>query len=423
MTDLPAAAEFDAVLKRHVIDPWFPRCLDTVHGGFLCDFDRGWHPVGTQDKLVEFQARQTLFAADALALFPGDSRLRDATEQGFRYLRDVMWDRNAGGWFHRMDRRGDLLEGGTKHAHGAAYAIEACVAVHRVTGDATALQLAQDGFEWLDRHAHDGEQGGYFGFFTRENRVIREPSLCPYPSELDTVGTRIGLKDANVHSDLVETFTHLYRAWPDSRVGQRLAETVDLVSDRMIAGDTGALHMFVTADWHPIPHLARAGYQCQTACRFLAARGLVSDDAKLERLAVQLTDHVLRYLHDAEEGGFWYAAPGTEPAELMDHHFIARRKLWWVQVEAVKALLAMSLLRPDQPRYRDHLARQWRYVQDQFLDATFGGMYSSAAAPRRWRHRMLGLHPVPARSAIKGDVWKDASHDGRAWIYCRTALS
>ena len=28
--------EFETLLRRHVIDVWFPRSLDTEHGGFLC---------------------------------------------------------------------------------------------------------------------------------------------------------------------------------------------------------------------------------------------------------------------------------------------------------------------------------------------------------------------------------------------------
>jgi mannobiose 2-epimerase len=413
----PTAKDFEAALRQHVLDVWFPRCLDTEHGGFLSDFDRAWKPAGKNDKLLEFQARQTLTAADALALFPDDARLRQATEHGFRYLGDVMWDPDAGGWFHRMDRGGRMLEAETKHAHGAAYAIEACAAVYVATGDPSALELARKGFEWLERYARDPEQRGYFGFLTRGNRVIREPSQCPYPAQTDTIGTLIGLKDANVHSDLVETFTNLYRVWPDPLVGERLAETVDLVSDRMVVAATGAMHIFVTADWIPIPHLSRAGYQCQTAWRFLAARSLLSDDARLERLAAKMTDHLLRYFKDEASGGFFYAAPGAEPAWLGGQSLVVRDKPWWIQAEAVKVLVAMTRLRPDEARYRTELERQWAYVHAQCFDPQHGGMFACSLdrAPR-WR-RALGAGFAPPKVGMKGDVWKDASHDGRAWMY------
>ena len=413
----PTPKDFEAALNRHVLDVWFPRCLDTEHGGFLSDFDRTWSPDGRNDQLVEFQARQTLTAADALALYPEDARLRQATEHGFRYLRDVMWDRDAGGWFHRMDRAGGPLEAETKHVHGAAYAIEACVAVYIATGDPSALDLARQGFEWLERFARDPLHRGYFGFLTRGNAVIREPSQCPYRAECDTIGTLIGLKDANVHSDLMETFTNLYRVWPDALVGERLAETVDLVSERMVVAATGAMHMFVTADWMPVPHLSRAGYQSQTAWRLLSARGLLSDDARLERLAVKLSDHVLRYSKDREWGGFFYATPGAEPTSLGGQSLVVSDKPWWIQAEAVKLLVAMTRLRPDDLRYRTELEGQWCFLELQCFDWRHGGMFARALdrAPR-WR-RALGSRFAPSDVGRKGDVWKDASHCGRAWMY------
>ena len=408
---------FETALRRHVLDPWFPRCLDQTHGGFLCDFDRSWASCGPHDKLLEFQARQTLTAADACRRYAGVSAFREAALHGLCYLRDVMWDGVNGGWFHRLDRSGRPLEAHTKHAHGAAYAIEACVAVHEATGDASALRLAQQGFDWLDRHARDPEFGGYFGFLTRDNGVIRDPRDCPWKSECDTVGTEIGLKDANVHSDLLETLVHLYRAWPDARVGERLAEVLDIISDKMLVPSTGALHIFVTPDWRPIPHLSRAGYQCQTAYRLTIARELTGDGHRLRRLGGKLLDHALRYTRDPR-GGFRYAAPGASPRFLQGQDLLSRDKAWWVQAEALKALLAMSRLFPDRPDYLEHFESVWEYFQRQLLDGEHGGTYMSALdAQSRWR-RGLGARFASAAITKKGNIWKDASHDGRALLYC-----
>src|ERR1700730_15067645 len=145
----PNTNGFESALREHVVDVWFPRCLDLEHGGFLSDFDRAWQTCGPNQKLLEFQARQTWIAAELLRFFPCDKRLRQAADHGFHFLRDVMWDRNAGGWFHRTDRAGKPLESHTKHAHGIAYAIAACVAMHTTTAETGALDLAREGFAWL----------------------------------------------------------------------------------------------------------------------------------------------------------------------------------------------------------------------------------------------------------------------------------
>ncbi len=407
----------ESVLRTHVFDAWFPRSLDLTHGGFLCDFDRTWAPSGPHDKLLEFQARQTLTAADACRRYPDDERFRNATLHGLRYLREVMWDSAYGGWFHRLARAGQPLEFGTKHAHGAAYAIEACVAAHEATRDSTALTLAREGFEWLDRCARDPEHGGYFGFLKREGTVIRDPSDCPWKSATDTIGTEIGLKDANVHSDLLETLVHLYRVWPDSRVGARLAEVLDIVSDKMLVPSTGALHIFVTADWRPIPHLTRAGYQCQAAYRLILASETVGESSRLWARSILLLDHALRYSHDPQ-GGFVYAAPGAGPRWVQGQDLAGGPKPWWVQAEALKSLLAVSRLDSGAGKYVRKLEAHWEYLQEHFIDPEHGGFYQmDLDSVASWR-RKLGPRFSPSWVTRKGDPWKDASHDGRGLLYC-----
>src|ERR1051325_5407705 len=244
--------DFQAALRRHVIDVWFPRCLDLKHGGFLSGFGRDWQACGAQQKLLEFQARQTRAAAELIRYFPADEKLRQAAEHGFRFLREIMWDRQAGGWFHRTDRAGAPLESNTKHAHGIAYAIGACAAVHAATGQAGASELACEGFDWLDRCAHDECYGGYFGWLKQDGTPIREPADCPWAAQSDPIDTPIGFKDINVHSDLFDTFLYLCRLKIEPRVSERLKELADVICRRVIT-PSGALFYFFEGDFTPVP--------------------------------------------------------------------------------------------------------------------------------------------------------------------------
>jgi mannobiose 2-epimerase len=223
-------SELEWTLERHTIDPWFPRSVDLQHGGFFCDFDYRWKACGPQDKFLEFQARQTWFAAVASHFYPTDQRLLEARKHGFAFLHGPLWDQGPGGWFHRLDRMCRPLENATKHVQGIAYGISAAVAVYEATGERDAVRLAQDAFTWIDRHAYDREYGGYFGYLTRNGEVIRAKEI--QQSGTDTIGTPVGCKDINVHSDLLESFTDLYRVWPDPGVRARLIETIDIVSWR-----------------------------------------------------------------------------------------------------------------------------------------------------------------------------------------------
>src|SRR5262249_24438429 len=160
----------ESALQHHVIDVWFPRSLDREYGGFLCDFDRRWKSCGLNDKLLEFQARHTWFAAEASLVYPRNESLREAVQHGFSYLRDALWDETSGGWFSRLDRAGKPLQE-RKRTDGFAYAILACIATSRATSEPAALHLARESFEWIHRHAWDSQYGGYFKQLRRDGTL------------------------------------------------------------------------------------------------------------------------------------------------------------------------------------------------------------------------------------------------------------
>ncbi len=416
---IPTTTELKNILKQHTVDAWFPHCLDTQHGGFYCDFDRRWRPSGPHEKLLEFQSRQTWIAADIFSFSPGDDRLRQAALHGFRYLRDVMWDHYNGGWFHRLARTGDPLEFRTKHAHGIAYAIGACVAVHNATGESGALNLAQEGFNWLDKHAHDPELGGYFGFMMSNGELIQTPDKCPWTSVCDTIETPIGLKDANVHSDLLETLTDLYRVWPNPSVDQRLRELVQLICELMINPKGALWHLFLP-DWSPVPYITHWGTAFQTVHRLLALRDLMEEEmaATITTCAFQVLDTALEYGYDRDAGCFNYAGPAIPITQLQGHDLIVRNKAWWVQCEAFKALWMACVTREDNRRYKDCLQSLWGYLLHHMLDSKYGGIYPQGLESLpNWQTKFnIGL--TPETHVQKGNPWKDAAHDGWAWLYC-----
>ena len=90
-----------------LVDVWFPRVVDYEHGGYLCDFDHRWRGLGPDNKLLEYQARTLRFAARVAHRYPD---LQSAAELGFRFLADIMWDADQGGWYRMVDRRGTPLE-------------------------------------------------------------------------------------------------------------------------------------------------------------------------------------------------------------------------------------------------------------------------------------------------------------------------
>ena len=396
-----------------LLDAWFPRVIDREHGGFLCDFDHRWKPTGPHRKMLGFQARQTRVAAIAAEFLP-DHRadLRAAADHGLAYLRDVMWDSEFGGFYRLLDRAGTPLEDRTKHGHGTAYAISACVAHHRLTGSADSLDLAKRAFDWMERHAHDARSGGYFGYYRRDGRQILDKvdSLPEYQLR-DPIGTPLGFKDVNTTKDLMETMGQLAGVWPDGRVIERLREMVDLMCTRVVA-PPGSCHIYLNPDWTPVPDHAHYGHNVHLASLLLYATDALDADMqqKAEATARALLDCALEHAWDRKTGGFAYAGSTFGPMYLEDRLWFIGGKYWWPQAESLVGLVRLASM--DGPGvYSERSLELWHYIRENLIDRRYGGWYR------------LGTDAGDnVREQPKSDVWRDACHEGLALIKCIQSL-
>jgi mannobiose 2-epimerase len=407
------AAEMLEHLRLDVTNAWFPRCVDREAGGFFCDFDRRWKPCGPQQRMLEFQARQTRAAARLALAFPHESRWAELALHGFRYLRDAMWDRQHGGWYWIIGRDGVPLRQASKHAHSTAYSVDACVVVHLATGDPAALELAYEGFDWFDRHGHDNTFGGYHSWLRRNGTVLRIGDT----DKADPLGHDPGLKSVNVHGDWLEALTDLARVQLDAAVHRRLQQLARLFLRHLVTSD-GGLHYACHEDWQPQAGLERYGYAFQSVYRFINGSDLFEEPEQFRCAARRLLDHALRRSRATQSGGFWYAGPGGEPSELEHVSVIVKRRTWWTQLEALRSLAVFSLLEaPDETRYVGLFRTQWHFIRDHMCDKSFGGLYPTFPGDLRRRERLFGRW-CNSSALHKGNIWKDASHETDCLIGC-----
>ena len=393
--------EIERALRQGILEVWFPRALDREQGGFLCDFSYDWKPVGRQPKTIVFQSRLTWLASQGTMRYPDDKRYREAADHGFAFVRDVMWDKEHGGWYWSLDRAGKTTPQwqGAKHAYGVGFGIYACAAHHKATKDPKSLDLARRGFEWLERNGHDPTFGGYHEFFTRDGSRIADVASNPLKRDRDAIGTRVGYKSMNAHIHLLEALTALHEVWPDAKVKARLVELLAIVRDKVTA-PPGAMHQFFNPDWTPVPDLDSYGHDIENGYLLLEAAHAagLADDAKTKSVAKSLVDHTIDYAWDNANGGFFEAGGTFGPVH-------DKRKVWWVQAEGLNALLLMSRLYPDDPRnYRKLFERQWAYMKKNVIDAEHGELYGDA----------LDAGGSPKQN--KASEWKAGYHGGRALL-------
>ena len=397
-------------LRRDVIDVWFPRCVDRPRGGYNCDFDRSWRHRGPQHRLLEFQARQMRTAARLALAFPEEGRFIEIALHGLRYLRDVMWDHQYGGWYALMAADGTPLAGGTKHAHGTAYGAQGCAVVFKATGDPEARALAEAAFEWFDSRAHDDEHGGYHSWLTREGRVIRSAEEVPAGGGMaDPVAAAIGFRDINVHGDWLEGLSEIVSILNARGPTERLQEIAGIFLDH-ITTPHGDVFFGFREDWSPLPQPERFGYAFQAVDRLISAAPLVADGDRLRARAVAIGQHAL--LHAArDDGGYVFFSAVHGPKRLEGMRLIGRRRVWWVQLAALHALAIFANDPGDSgERYRATLRSHWRFIKERLIDTVYGGFYPVVLQDLGRRGRLRGWFGR-SRGPSKGNVWKDASHE------------
>ncbi len=418
------ANELEKSLFEFIVDPWYPRNIDTSDGGYISDFNHDWILTeSSQNKALVQQARHVWATSFLYENYPDKKEFLGYSSHGFRFIRDHMWDKDYGGFHTFCARDGTPDEGSInyKRIYGQAFVVYALSQYYRASHDPEALKLEKTAFLWMEEHAHDHEYGGYFQLLKRDGTpVMRTQKILNGPG--DTAST--GLKDYNSSIHLMEAFTELYRVSPDSLVRARLEEMFYLIRDTFVHPD-GTLQLYFYPDWKLVPeeimdkrsggnnwftqHITY-GHDVETAYLLLETADVLGsgENDKTRQIAKRLVDHSLESGWDKQSGGFYYMGREVD-GEI---GIIDEQKSWWTQVEGLNALVLMYSLYPDDPQDYLALARKmWEYLDNYLIDKEHGGWYNA------------GLDITPgSKTQRKSHAWKTTYHNVRGMVNCIRVL-
>ena len=401
------AAASEAMLQTDVLGVWYPRSIDNVNGGFNADFARDWTPLPSRGKFSVFQGRMTWVAAQVVLHRPAQrEQYLPYVRHGADYLRDTLWDKQAGGFFWGLGDDGSVSPSYTdkKQLYGISFGIYGLVGAYEATHDSVDLDFAQRAFRWIDSHAHDEKNGGYFEWLTRAGVPMQAEPYAAVVQNLPGTDFPIGYKSMNTHIHLLESFSELLRVWPDPTLMARVAELQRVVRDR-IAVQPGAMNLYFTNEWQALPdhdsygHDVEATYLMDEAATILAQARFPMSKAEQERtdqVGRMLMDHALAYGWDPAHGGLYHSGPfAGKPADLL--------KEWWVQMESLNTLLLMhQRYGGSTDVYWKAFQLQWQWIQNYQVDHQYHGEYELIKADGK---------PL---SPTKGRIWKASYHEARA---------
>jgi mannobiose 2-epimerase len=409
------AAEIETEL-RNLLQTWYPRIIDTIHGGYWTNFEYDWTQSANQEKMLVTQARGLWTAARAAAVYPDNPLFRKAADHGYQFLTGCMWDTEHGGFYqYYYSDSSQIVDPAFKLTYGNAFALFALAEYARINKDPGVLEWVRKAFDWLENSAHDPVDKGYFNITVPEN--IAEYGLSARDAVKRAGWGNSEWKDQNTSIHLLEAFTATYQVLPEESVRLRLTEMLELIRDTMV-NPSGCLNLFFSKDWEPVssrdssreailrnPYFDHIsfGHDIETAYLLIDASRALYGNTDQATLAVgkKLVDHTLEYGFDSNFRGLYDKGyvfdPGNKP-EIIDS-----TKTWWAQAEAWHALALFSTLYPDEKIYREAFHEMWTYITKEMIDHQYGGWYNK------------GLDKNPEnRNMLKAHQWKSCYHDGRA---------
>jgi mannobiose 2-epimerase len=381
-------------LRENVVPFWFPRSIDKQNGGYTVHYGPKGDELAGGTKMIVTQARQLWLSSRLIRAKFAEPSLREAADNGFRFLRDRMWDQQHGGFYWEVDPAGKEVRRPHKHLYGQAFGLYALSEYALATGNRQALELANTLFDLLEAKAWDRDYGGYREFFARDWSSAPagvQPYLTAGPD----------MKLMNTHLHLMEALTTYVRAGGRALARERLTELVAIETQAVVRKGWVACTDRYQRDWTPIlDHAAsRVSYGHDLENIWLVADALHAlgrRTAPYHDLFRDLFTYSLTYGYDQAHGGFYESGPPNAPADR-------RAKIWWVEAEALVSALTMFQL-TGEAKYVDVFERTWQWIDTRQTDWTYGEWHEAIQPDGR------------PRASNKAHQWKAGYHNGRALV-------
>lgn len=403
---LRLAGEMEANLQKEILERWFPAAVDQQGGGFFENFGLDWKRQPGDNKSIVYQSRLTWTAAQAAQRFPEKAEFyRAMTRRGAACLADKLWDKERGGFYWTVDAAGQPAGQGAanKQIYGVGFGLYALAASYQATKDPASLDLAKKCFGWMEAHAHDDQNKGYYEYVALDGSQVQGGGA-------NVIGARADQKSMNTHIHVLEALTALYQVWPDPAVRTRVEEVFELCRDK-IYGEPGYLTQFLTADWQRIAGPDSFGHDVEAGFLMVEAAEAMGrpDDERAWTAARHLVDHALQYGWDGERGGLYDAGPMDARGVVTGK--LKTEKIWWVEAEQLNALLLQHERHgKESGKYWEAFVKQWAFIAKYQVDHARGGWYPTVHEDGK-----------PA-SQVKSNTWTECYHQGRAMLVVSARL-
>lgn len=339
---------------------------DTPTGLFQPYLDRQWQPQGAGPRTLVSQCRLVYNFARAFE-HTRDQGYADLTRRGLTALFDYFGTSDAGGFVWACHPDGTVADD-THDAYGHAFVVLALATAATRLDEPRYRDAALQTWACMQRRFGD-EHGGLIWHIARDGRILDE---------------------VRSQNPLMHTFEALLTLAPLDQSGKVLRDAAAIwhfLRARLLG--PGCLPEWYDPGWHPARNEERAiveiGHAFEWAFLLSEAQPLFPGEDLLGA-GRQFLAYGLRHGYDTEAGGIYSQVN-------YDGSLRRRRKGWWEQCEALRAI-SRYVVRHDSATLVGPLQQSLTFVRENYVDSTYGGWYDCPP----------GMGDTP--SLVKGHVSK-----------------
>ncbi len=378
--------EFNCELKQDILHYWLKYTMDEKNGGFVGTINCENIPQYDDPKGGILHSRILWTFSAAYKAF-GNEEYKVAADRAYEYLKNHFIDKEYGGTFWLVDANGNPFDD-RKHVYAQAFSIYSLAEYYLAVKDEEALNHAISLYNLIEKHASEPENGGYFEAFSREWNLIEDVRL----SDKD----KNEPKSMNTHLHILEGYTNLYRAWPNTQLKEQLTTLVKIFIDKIVNESTTSMVNFMDLDWTPKSDIISFGHDIETTWLLCEAVNLLDDKVlthTVRDIAISIAESVLSNGVDVD-GGL------INEANLSG--IIDSDKDWWPQAEAVIGFLNAYEI-SGKKEFLKASFDSWAFIKSCMIDYTYGEWYEK-----------VNQQGEPYKEMDKVRSWKGPYHNGRA---------
>ena len=261
-------------LTGNILPFWMNNMVDIENGGFYGRISGDGQVFKNADKGAILNCRILWAFSAAYRVLHNADYLNIAT-RAKNYIVDYFIDKKQGGVYWSLDSKGNPTEM-KKQIYALGFAIYGLSEYFKVTKDNEALNLAQELFFEIEKHAFDVEKGGYFEAFTREWNDIEDMRLSAKDAN--------ERKTMNTHLHILEPYTNLYSVWKNSLLENQIRKLIDDFLFRIVDQKTFHLNLFFKDDWSVAGNIISYGHDIEASWLIYEAAMVLDDQSIIDKV-------------------------------------------------------------------------------------------------------------------------------------------